>query len=126
MLSILQGTADLAYILGFMIAGTVGAFVWAPFLIRFLRKLHVIKEPKTELLALGSHAYKATTPVMGGLLIIVTVAVITFLFNWSRAFTWVPIGIMLIAALLGGIDDLMNIFGAERRSRKLGHVLTLI
>jgi len=126
MLNILQGTADLAYILGFMIAGTVGAFVWAPFLIRFLRKLHVIKEPKTELLALGSHAYKATTPVMGGLLIIVTVAVITFLFNWSRAFTWVPVGTMLIAALLGGIDDLMNIFGAERRSRKLGHVLTLI
>jgi len=126
MLNILQGTADLAYIVGFMLAGTVVAFLWAPLLTRLLYRYQVIKSAKTELQGLGSHAYKAQTPVMGGLLVIITVAVITFLFNWSRSFTWVPVSVMLFSALLGGIDDLMSIYGAERHSRKLDHVLKLI
>ena len=126
MLNILQGTADLAYIMGFMIAGTVVAFIWAPLLTRLLYRFNVIKGAKTELQGLGSHAYKSKTPVMGGLLVIITVAVITFFFNWSRSFTWVPLSVMLISALLGGIDDLMSIYGNERQSRKLAHILTLI
>jgi phospho-N-acetylmuramoyl-pentapeptide-transferase len=126
MISILQGTADLAYIIGFTLVGAVVAFLWAPFLTKVLYRFHVIKGPKTELKALGSHAYKANTPVMGGLLVIITIAVVTYLFNWSRSFTYVPIGVMLFSALLGAIDDLMSIYGAERRSRKLAHVWTLI
>ena len=126
MLNILQGTADLAYIMGFMIAGTVVAFLLAPFLTRLLYRFKVVKGAKTELQGLGSHAYKAQTPIMGGLLVIVTVALITFFFNWSRSFTWVPVSVMLISALLGGIDDLMSVFGVERHSRKLGHVMNLI
>lgn len=126
MITILQGTADLAYILGFTLLGTFVAFIWAPLLIRFLYHFHLTKGAKAELSHIGSHAYKANTPVMGGLLVVVTVAVLTFLFNWSRGFTWVPIGVMLISALLGGIDDLMSIYGVERRSRKLSHVLRLI
>ncbi len=126
MISILQGTADLAYIFGFAVVGAVVAFVWAPLLVKFLYRFKVIKAPKTELATLGTHAYKANTPVMGGLLVIVTVVVVTYIFNWSRSFTYVPIGVMIISAALGAIDDLMNIFGAERHSRKLGHVMKLI
>jgi len=126
MISILQGTADLAYILGFVIAGAIVSFIWAPLLIRVLYRYNIIKGPKTELVTLGSHAYKATTPVMGGVLVVITVAIITFFFNWSRSFTWVPIGVMLLSAALGGIDDLLNIYGSERRSRKLSHILNLI
>jgi len=126
MITILQGTADLAYILGFVIFGAFVAFLWAPILSRILYRYNVIKGPKSELADLGSHAYKSTTPVMGGLLIIITVAVISFFFNWSRSFTWVPVGIMIISAALGAIDDLLNIYGTERRSRKLGHIITLI
>ena len=126
MITILQGTADLAYIMSFALAGAVVAMLWAPFLSKALYRLHVIKGPKTELSKLGSHAYKNSTPVMGGLLVIVTVAVITIMFNWSRNFTWVPIGVMLLSAGLGAIDDFMNIYGRERHSRKLGHVLKLI
>lgn len=126
MISILQGTADLAYILGFTILGSVVAFLWAPLLTKILFKYNVIKGPKVELQALGSHEYKAKTPVMGGLLIIITVAVITYFLNWNRSFTYVPIGVMLLSAGLGAIDDLMNIYGQERRSRKLDHVFRLI
>ncbi|MDE1975238.1 MAG: phospho-N-acetylmuramoyl-pentapeptide-transferase [Patescibacteria group bacterium] len=129
MISFLSGTADLAHILGFAILGGVAAFLWAPLLSRFLYRFKVIKGPKTELNGvngMGSHSYKATTPVMGGLLVVVTVAVITYFFDWSRSFTWVPVGVMLISAILGALDDLLSIFGSERRSRKLGHVWRLI
>jgi phospho-N-acetylmuramoyl-pentapeptide-transferase len=126
MITILQGTADLAYIMGFIIVGAAVAFAWAPLLSRTLYRFNVIKGVKTELATIGSHSYKATTPVMGGILIVVTVSVLTYLFNWSRSFTWVPVGIMIISAALGAIDDLMNVYGSERRSRKLGHIIALI
>ncbi|MFA6554470.1 MAG: hypothetical protein WCS89_03100 [Candidatus Paceibacterota bacterium] len=126
MITILQGTADLAYILGFTLLSAFIAFLWSPFLSHLLYKFHVIKSAKVELKTIDSQSYKVSTPVMGGLLVIITVAVITYIFNWSRSFTWVPIGVMLFSGALGAIDDLMNIFGKERHSRKFGHVLTLI
>ncbi len=126
MITILQGTADLANIISFVLVGAIVAFILAPLFIKILYRFHVVKEPKVELIGLGSHRYKAVTPVMGGLLIVITVAIVTYFFNWSRSFTWVPIGVMLISALLGAIDDLMNVYGTERRSRKLAHIWTLV
>ncbi len=126
MISILEGTADLGYILGFAIYACLLSFILAPILIKYLKYFHIIKPPKTELISIESRKGKDNTPIMGGLLVIITVAIITINFNWSRSFTWVPIGIMLLSALLGGIDDLMNIFGTERRSRKLSHIIKLI
>jgi phospho-N-acetylmuramoyl-pentapeptide-transferase len=126
MLTILEGTADLAYILGFTILSAVVAFLWAPLLSKILYKFHVIKGVKIELKTIDSHVYKNSTPVMGGLLVIITVAVLTFIFNWHRSFTWVPIGVMLFSGALGAIDDLMNIFGHERQSKKFAHVLRLV
>lgn len=126
MITILQGTADLAYIMGFTLLGAFIAFAWAPLLSKLLYKFHIIKGAKSELKTIDSQTYKISTPVMGGLLVIITVAIITFLFNWSRNFTWVPIGVMLFSGALGAVDDIMNIFGQERHSRKFGHVLRLI
>lgn len=126
MLTILEGTADLAHILSFTILGAVVAFIWAPLLSKVLNNFHIIKGPKFELKDIQDRNYKNSTPIMGGLLVIITVAVLTYLFNWSRSFTWVPIGVMLLAGALGAIDDLMNIFGRERHSRKFAHVLNLV
>jgi phospho-N-acetylmuramoyl-pentapeptide-transferase len=126
MLTVLQGTADLAYIMAFALLGAIVAFAWSPLLSKILYKFHVIKGVKNELKIINSQAYKNSTPVMGGLLIIITVAVITIIFNWSRNFTWVPIGVMLFSGALGAIDDLMNIFGQERHSKKIDHVIKLI
>ena len=126
MISILEGTADLVIILGFSLLSCIVAFIWSPILIKILYKYHIIKGPKRELISIESQKDKEQTPVMGGLLIIITVALITFIFNWSRSYTWIPIGIMLLAAFLGALDDLLNIFGSERRSRKLSQILKLI
>lgn len=126
MISILEGTADLAFILGFTLLSCVIAFAWSPFLINRLYHFNIFKGAKGELGSIASQIGKENTPVMGGLLIIVTVAVITYFFNWSRSYTWVPIGVMIFSALLGAIDDLLNIFGSERRSRKLSQIFKLI
>ncbi len=126
MISILEGTADLGYIFGFAIFSCAVAFLWSPFLIYLLNRFHVVKTAKLELVSIESRKGKDLTPIMGGLLVIVTVAVISFMFNWSRSFTWVPLSVMLLSATLGGVDDLLNIFGAERRSRKLSHIMTLV
>lgn len=126
MISILEGTADLAYILGFSLFSCIVAFILAPFLIKLLYKYNVIKGAKRELVGIESQRNKNKTPTMGGLLVIVTVATITLLFNWSRSYTWVPISVMLIASILGALDDLLNIFGNERRSRKLSQIFKLI
>ncbi len=126
MISILEGTADLTRIFGFALLSCIAAFLWSPILIKALYFLQIFKGQKKELENISSQRGKEKTPVMGGLLIIITVAVITFYFNWSRSYTWVPIGVMLLSAALGAIDDLLNIFGTERRSRKLNQILTLI
>ena len=126
MISILEGTADLAFILGFVLLSCILAFAWSPLLIHFLYRFRIVKGPKTELLGIDSHNGKNATPVMGGLLVIVTVIAVTYFLNWSRSYTWVPIGVMALSAALGAIDDFLNVFGAERRSRKLAQVFTLI
>lgn len=103
------------------------SFLWAPLLTKFLYRFNITRQPQYDpTLALSGRKSKAGVPIMGGLLVIVTVAVVTVLFNWERRFTWVPIGVMILAALLGGIDDVLHIYGKERRSRKILHILRLI
>ncbi len=126
MISILEGTADLAYILGFALISFVVALAWSPLLTKVLYKFKIFKGPKRELENIDSQKNKNRTPVMGGLLIVITVAVVTIALNWSRNYTWVPIGVMLLSAALGALDDLLSIFGSERRSRKLSQIFTLI
>ncbi len=103
------------------------AFIWAPLLTKILYKYRITRQAQYDTtLAMEHRQHKRGVPIMGGLLVIVTVAVITMLFNWERSFTWVPIGVMLMSATLGGIDDILNIYGSQRRNRKLKHILRLI
>lgn len=123
-----QETLDLLkQAISFGLISCVVAFLWAPFLTEILYKFNITRRAEYDAtLAMGARKSKAGVPIMGGLLVIVTVAVITMLFNWTRQFTWVPIGVMLLSATLGGVDDVMNIFGNKRRNRKLKQVLNLI
>ncbi len=129
---LLYAHSGLSHILHWTIISAIVAFLWAPLLTYLLYRFKIIKGQKIELLRVhnsngrSDSARKAGTPIMGGLLVIVTVAVLTIGWNWDRQYTWVPIGVMLFSALLGGIDDILNIFGHERRSRKIAHIMNLI
>jgi phospho-N-acetylmuramoyl-pentapeptide-transferase len=109
------------------IISCVISFAWAPLLIKFLYKYKIVRNNQYDsTLSLLNRRSKTGTPIMGGLLIIITVGLLTILFNWERSYTWVPIGVMTLSALLGGIDDLLNIWGKERHSRSLAHTWRLI
>lgn len=122
-----QSLTLLRQVISFGLFSCILAFLWAPLLTKILYKFNLTRRADYDAtLAMGARRSKAGVPVMGGLLIVVTVAVITIAFNWDRRFTWVPIGIMLLAALLGAVDDVLNIYGQKRRNRKLKQVLRLI
>lgn len=113
--------------IGFGLAGALIAFLWAPLLIKFLYHFKLTRvNPFDPTLAMAGREQKFGTPIMGGLLVIITVAALTMLFNWERRFTFVPIGVMLLSALLGGIDDILNIYGEKRRNRALMQTIRLI
>jgi len=56
------------------------------------------------------HKNKENTPTMGGVLIWGVTAVITLLTNFSRAI-YLPLFTLVASGVVGGVDDLMNIFG---------------
>ncbi len=113
--------------MGFGLIACIISLVWAPTLIRALRAAGITRKKEGDAtMAIESRASKADTPIMGGLLVVVTVAVLTFAFDWDRRFTWVPVGVMVFSALLGALDDLLNVFGSERRQRSLAQTMTLI
>ncbi len=119
---------SLRQIIFFAILSGITAFVWAPAMTKILYKYNITRRNDFDATMSGDRKAKQGVPIMGGLLVIITVAVITVLFNWERRFTWVPIGVMLLAATLGAVDDLMNnVIGKKtRRTRKIKQVLRLI
>ncbi len=113
--------------IGFGLLSSVLAFFLAPLLTKILYKYKITRRAEFDAsLSIGKRESKAGVPIMGGLLVIIVVAVVTMLFNWERSFTWMPIAVMLLAALLGGIDDILHIYGHKRRNRKIKQILRLI
>lgn len=110
----------------YLMASCVGAFLWAPLLTKILYKYRLTRRGDYDFTLRGDRASKVGTPIMGGLLVVITVTVVTLLFNWQRRYTYVPMGAMAVAALLGAADDILNIYGARRRERKLGQIWNLV
>lgn len=110
----------------FFMVATGLAFALTPILTAILYKYKILRKAEFDPAMQGEKAAKAGTPIMGGLLVIIVVMIITMLFNWDRRYTYVPIGAMAFAALLGAADDLLNVFGGKRRLRNVEHALILI
>lgn len=111
----------------FAIFSGLVAFIWAPLLIRLLNKFKIKRTFEFDVSkGIKQRLSKAGTPIMGGLLIVVTILVITAVFNWDKRFTYVPIGVMCLAALLGAGDDILNVFGKKRHVRSWQQTIKLI
>src|SRR6185369_6257372 len=99
-----------------------------PILIRFLRKAKMgksIRDAKDAPIMSALHQAKAGTPTMGGIVIWLTVLITVLGLaggcwvwpgSWacdlnflSRGQTWLPLGLMFTAALIGLLDDYLNI-----------------
>ena len=94
--------------------------IWGTPLLRILRYLKVGKEIRVE--GPERHFSKLGTPTMGGVMIISSVVLVTVMLNaayvfglrWSGRSIIVPLGIMVLFALLGAIDDWEGLRGKRR------------
>ncbi len=98
-----------------------------PGLIRVLKRMKMgksIRDVASAPIMAAMHAAKAGTPTMGGIVIWSVVAAVMLGIAgacnlgwstacgwsfWSRGQTWLPFGLMLAAALVGLVDDYLNI-----------------
>lgn len=103
------------------------AIGWTPILTHFLYKYKLgkqIRNSDNAPIFSSLHAKKSGTPVMGGVLVWVTTLVLAlafyFLGKWldgifsdfgflSRSQTWLPLGALVITALVGLFDDYLNV-----------------
>ncbi len=60
---------------------------------------------------LHEEKHKRHIPTMAGLIFLVSVTLVTLLFNLSREQTWLPLAAFVGAALVGLIDDIINLRG---------------
>lgn len=54
-------------------------------------------------------------PTMAGIIGVVAIIVVTLLFNLDRSETWLPLAALAGGAVVGAIDDYLNVFGKNRK-----------
>jgi len=94
--------------------------IWGTPLLRVLRHFKIGKAIRVE--GPQRHITKMGTPTMGGVMIVLPVALITVLMNASSLIGFtvsgrsvlLPMGVMILYALLGAVDDWEGIAGRKR------------
>jgi len=96
-------------LLSFLIATT-----FTPILTNFLYKNKIgkrIRDSKDAPIFAKLHEKKNGTPTMGGVLIWITTAILTLIFNLERQATWLPLFCLVATGIVGAVDDLWNVRG---------------
>ena len=78
------------------------------------KKTTVDGEALPVMTKLHAHKFKHTFPTMAGLIGVVVVTLVTWIFNLDRGQTWLPLVGFLGGSFVGVIDDTINIFGSGR------------
>ena len=82
-------------------------------IVTFLRQQKVGKQIRVD--GPRTHIVKTGTPTMGGLMVSVSVVVVTLVFNtYGRLSMLLPVAVLLAAAALGAVDDRLNLVGGSR------------
>lgn len=112
----------------FAIGGFILAMILTPVYTYFAYKYKFWKKQKSaavtgEKLKIVSklHAKKIARniPTMAGLIGVLAVILITWFFNLNRAETWLPLAGLAGGAAIGLIDDILNVWGADRKNAGL-------
>ena len=105
------------------VAGFLFSMILTPLYTHFAYKYKFWKKQKQTtvdgkalpvMTKLHAHKFKHVFPTMAGLIGVVSVTVVTWAFNLDRGQTWLPLVGFLGGALVGVIDDVINIFGSGR------------
>ena len=82
-------------------------------IVTFLRQQKIGKQIRID--GPQTHLVKTGTPTMGGIMVSISVVVITLVFNLiDRLSMLLPVGVLLASGFLGAIDDRMNLVGGGR------------
>ena len=103
---------------------SVGAFLLAMFLTpiytfiayryKFWKKQRTASTTGEKLLVftkLHANKFKRNIPTMAGIIFVLAITVVTFFFNLDRSETWLPLAALVGGALVGLLDDIINIRG---------------
>lgn len=114
---------EMFYGLLLALAGFLFSMVLTPFYTHFAYKYKFWKKQKKTtvdgkalpvMTKLHAHKFEHVFPTMAGLIGVIAVTVVTWSFNLDRGQTWLPLVGFLGGALVGVIDDVINIFGSGR------------
>jgi phospho-N-acetylmuramoyl-pentapeptide-transferase len=108
-----------AFIQGLLLAFACMVILMPPYL-RLLRWLRMGKQIREE--GPGSHQVKQGTPTMGGVLIVVVILLLAFVFDALDASTYSPLFVLALIGALGAVDDFLNArtgFGIRGRHKIL-------
>ncbi len=78
------------------------------------REKAVTGETATVFNKLHAEKHKRNIPTMAGIIFVLSVCLVTVVFNLSRGETWLPVAAFAGAALIGMIDDIINIVGSGK------------
>lgn len=89
-------------------------YTFAAYRYKFWKKQRVTSttgEDLTVFTKLHANKFKRNIPTMAGSIGVVSITVITLIFNLDRAETWLPLAALIGGGLVGLLDDLINIRG---------------
>lgn len=75
------------------------------------RTQSVTGQPAPVMSKLHAEKHKRNIPTMAGLIVLITIGVITLFFNLDRKETYLPLATLVLFGGLGLVDDLSNIWG---------------
>ncbi|HRP36688.1 MAG TPA: phospho-N-acetylmuramoyl-pentapeptide-transferase [Candidatus Dojkabacteria bacterium] len=117
---------NLEIVITLIILAVLLSFILAFPIISFLYKFKIQRNLDVDFSVLiESRKNKVGTPIMGGLIIILTVVILKLILNFNEV-TAIPIILFISLALIGGLDDVLNLFGQKRKIRTLNRVIKLI
>ncbi len=120
---------DLKEIFIVVVYSMIFSFLLAFPIIKLLYQLNITRRMTVDFTTLiEKRNLKIGVPIMGGLIVILSVLVINPILNpfWDNKGMLLIYSIFVLSAFLGGFDDVLNIFGTERKQRAFSRTLLLI
>lgn len=123
---------SLGLLFSLLIFSIIFAFTLAFPIIHLLYKFQITRRGDVDFSNLiDERSSKVGTPIMGGLIVVITVLIVNLLFNLdstglSAYCVLIVLLIFFISALIGGIDDVLNIYGKPRKVKRMRRVVKLI
>lgn len=117
------------------LAGFALATIITPLYTTIAYRFQLWKKPRTETLTgekakmfmkLHAEKHKRHIPTMAGVIFIAAVTVVTLCFNLVQSQTWLPLAAFVGAALVGLIDDFINVRGNGQGKAGLPSMLKLL